>query len=873
MIELKNVCKTYKSKKADNTVALKDISIKFPEKGLVVIFGRSGSGKSTLLHVIGGLDKYDSGDVIINGKSTKDFKESDFDAYRNTYMGFVFQEYNLLDNYSIEQNIKLSLELQHKKPTEQEIQDVLKMVELKDISKRKTNELSGGQKQRIAIARALIKNPEIILADEPTGNLDSRTSGQIWTLLRKLSEDKLVVVVSHDESAAQKYADRIIEIQDGEIFSDNGKEEELTNTKKFELKKAKLPFFYSFKMGVESLFHKKFVLVLSILMLIFSILCFELMLSAYTINLNNNCVQQLEENGPVEVNLTKYKNKINYVDIIKEQLASITNQVQGKEDTTEDYSKKYETLELDNDFIKKAQENTGLNWHKVYTITDKNGSDVSMKYLENTDVLNARLYYYLTSYIESGYTFIETDNAKLSNLMGRRPQSEDEVVVSGYIADCILYYGINAKSSKDGEVKEYKPYSYYELLEDGMYIDICGIDYLKIVGIVDNTTTIKEKYGDLKNKKITDIDGDESELTTQFTGLMSYITENELKLYVNSSFIEKEKSLETPTSVADYNYIYNGQKHEGDVISYILSSIDVETNEGTKNISDLNYDEVVINENILDDMTYQDYENKYSENKDNFESKQAFLDNYLKNNEIIGSTIITSINSGKNVTEEDKYVEYKIVGVVLNDDNTTTVHKMYYNKDNIKTLIDSNVKLYSIATRVTTADEMRTVLKYYPMDDSDVISTSEYSKTILNAVLIASTIGQVGKYGTIFFLIFSIIIVMNFINSSVRFRKKEIGTLRALGCRSVDIINMFLYESIIMLAIALLVTFAIMPNIINNVNNFVTSTLMINVNILAFGFKQIIGVIGILLGIVVVANIIPLKRITKMKPIDAILNK
>ena len=249
------------------------------------------------------------------------------------------------------------------------------------------------------------------------------------------------------------------------------------------------------------------------------------------------------------------------------------------------------------------------------------------------------------------------------------------------------------------------------------------------------------------------------------------------------------------------------------------------------------------------------------------------MDDYLKNNEIIGSTIITSINSGKNVTEEDKYVEYKIVGVVLNDDNTTTVHKMYYNKDNIKTLIDSNVKLYSIATRVTTADEMRTVLKYYPMDDSDVISTSEYSKTILNAVLIASTIGQVGKYGTIFFLIFSIIIVMNFINSSVRFRKKEIGTLRALGCRSVDIINMFLYESIIMLAIALLVTFAIMPNIISNVNNFVTSTLMINVNILAFGFKQIIGVIGILLGIVVVANIIPLKRITKMKPIDAILNK
>ncbi len=284
MIELKNISKTYKSKKSTNTVALKDISIKFPDKGLVFILGKSGSGKSTLLNIIGGLDKCDNGEVIINGKSTKEFKEKDFDAYRNTYMGFVFQEYNLLENYSVEKNIKLALELQHKKATSEEIQNVLKQVDLDDISKRKINELSGGQKQRVAIARAIIKNPEIILADEPTGNLDSQTSTQIWQILKKLSKTKLVIVVSHDSESATKYASRIIRIQDGEIVSDNGNTTPNNKPKEFKLQKAKLPFLYCLKMGAGSLFHKKVRLVLSTLLIVFSLICLGVMASVYSTN-------------------------------------------------------------------------------------------------------------------------------------------------------------------------------------------------------------------------------------------------------------------------------------------------------------------------------------------------------------------------------------------------------------------------------------------------------------------------------------------------------------------------------------------------------------------------------------------------------------
>ena len=364
MIELINVSKVYKSKKAADTVALKNVSIKFPEKGLVFILGKSGSGKSTLLNVIGGLDKYDDGEIVINGKSTKDFNEKDFDAFRNTYMGFVFQEYNLLDNYSIGQNIKLPLELQHIKATKQQVEAALKQVGLEGMGKRKTNELSGGQKQRVAIARALVKNPEIILADEPTGNLDTATSEQIWEILKNLSKDKLVIVVSHDGESAQKYADRIITIQDGEVISDEGNKE-VTDTQKFKLVNAKLPFFYSFKMGLSSLGHKKVMLVFSSLLIIFSMISFGLSLSAYTSDLNNKVVDLFKENGPTDVKISKYNTNIKYVEMMKEQLVNLSNY--------EEIEEKYASVDIDDDFAKEVNDKTGLEWKKVYSIDSQSG--------------------------------------------------------------------------------------------------------------------------------------------------------------------------------------------------------------------------------------------------------------------------------------------------------------------------------------------------------------------------------------------------------------------------------------------------------------------------------------------------------------------
>ena len=233
MLEIRNLVKTYSTKGGVTVRALDDVTVTFPEKGMVFLLGRSGSGKSTLLNVSGGLDKPDSGEIIVKGRSSKDFSESDFDSYRNTYVGFIFQEYNILNEFTVEQNIALALQLQNKPNDKKAVERLLEQVDLKGLGKRKPNTLSGGQKQRVAIARALIKEPEIIMADEPTGALDSNTGRQVLDTLKKLSENKLVVVVSHDREFAKHYGDRVIELADGKIISDISKDkakpENITN--------------------------------------------------------------------------------------------------------------------------------------------------------------------------------------------------------------------------------------------------------------------------------------------------------------------------------------------------------------------------------------------------------------------------------------------------------------------------------------------------------------------------------------------------------------------------------------------------------------------------------------------------------------------
>lgn len=187
MIQLKNITKIYGSGK-NSVVALKNLSIDFGSKGLVVILGKSGCGKSTLLNIMGGLDKATTGDLIVSGRSAKTFSASEFDSYRNTYIGMVFQEFNLIDEITVYQNIEITLKLQRKNTDVNTVDEVLSMVGLASLGYRRPAELSGGQRQRVALARALLKKPEILLADEPTGSLDVSTSEEVFEVLKKACE-------------------------------------------------------------------------------------------------------------------------------------------------------------------------------------------------------------------------------------------------------------------------------------------------------------------------------------------------------------------------------------------------------------------------------------------------------------------------------------------------------------------------------------------------------------------------------------------------------------------------------------------------------------------------------------------------------------
>ena len=258
MLELRNIHKTYHVGDIE-TKALDGISVAFRRKEFVAILGTSGSGKTTCLNIIGGLDRYDEGELVIKGKKTSDFRDRDWDAYRNNSIGFVFQSYNLIMHLSIVANVELGMTLSGVSAEEKHRRalEVLEQVGLKEHLHKKPNQLSGGQMQRVAIARALANNPEILLCDEPTGALDTTTSLQIMDLIKEVAKDRLVIMVTHNPELAEKYADRIIRFQDGKIVSDTHPHEERPKEDEFQLKKTSMSFLTALRLSFNNIRTKK----------------------------------------------------------------------------------------------------------------------------------------------------------------------------------------------------------------------------------------------------------------------------------------------------------------------------------------------------------------------------------------------------------------------------------------------------------------------------------------------------------------------------------------------------------------------------------------------------------------------------------------
>ncbi|MBQ3939549.1 MAG: ABC transporter ATP-binding protein/permease [Oscillospiraceae bacterium] len=466
-------------------MAVDHISLRFPEKGMVFLLGKSGSGKSTMLNLLGGLDSYDDGEIIIKGISSKDFNQQRFDSYRNTYVGFIFQEYNVLEEFTVGANIALALELQGRKATDEELNSILRAVDLEGYGARKPNELSGGQKQRVAIARALVKNPEIIMADEPTGALDSNTGRQVLDTLKKLSEEKLVIIVSHDREYAEAYADRIIELADGKVIrdveamhnEDDGQEKQLvfrstsieipqdyhlteedriqineyldklrsgasimlpsasqrfTETdesaipvqdgSKFSLIKSKLPIGSAFKIGCSSLKHKRFRLVMTVFLSVIAFTLFSLVDTFSSYDHSRACTDSLIDTG------------VNYVSVNRTQKHG-----SGIDEWWTTAGLKFSEAQM-----KQLSDETGVKLTGIYIPMDAN-LNFSAQYDEKAGDDNEKSAYNVRLNHFCGYSEINDDILRETGyqlVAGRLPDgSKPEIAISKAVADAFVQCG------------------------------------------------------------------------------------------------------------------------------------------------------------------------------------------------------------------------------------------------------------------------------------------------------------------------------------------------------------------------------------------------------------------------------------------------
>ena len=360
MIRLENINKFYTSGN-ERIHVIRNLNYTFPDTGLVFILGPSGSGKSTLLNLLGGLDKPDSGEIYIEDRAFSSFSSSERNNYLNSYLGFVFQEYNILKDLTLVENIKLSLSIQgcKRKVAKQKVKDIIDAVELTGLEKRKVSQLSGGQKQRIAIARALVKDPKMIIADEPTGNLDSETSKKIFELFKKLSKDRLIIIVTHDEESALKYSDEILRFDtanvDLDVSSQNEQvvepntNKEVTTNNKLVLKRAKIPLATITKLAFKNMWHKKFSYIL-----MFVICTISLAFLSFAIELNGD---KLYQNVYTTVN-----NNVHYTNIYQYN--------DSQNNSNKDFYDKYQKGKLDDNAYENIKKYASdLTIHKYQSIS------------------------------------------------------------------------------------------------------------------------------------------------------------------------------------------------------------------------------------------------------------------------------------------------------------------------------------------------------------------------------------------------------------------------------------------------------------------------------------------------------------------------
>ncbi len=863
MLKLKNITKEYKS--GDTTVkALKGIDIEFRNSEFVSILGQSGCGKTTLLNIIGGLDRYTSGDLIINGKSTKEFKDNNWDAYRNYSVGFVFQNYNLIPHQTVLSNVELALTLSGVSKEERRKRAIkaLEDVGLKEQIHKKPNQMSGGQMQRVAIARALVNDPDIILADEPTGALDTKTSVQIMEILKNISKDKLIIMVTHNPELAEKYSSRVIKVLDGKVISDSNpykEDEEKTEKKKAKTGKTSMNFFTALSLSLNNLMTKKGRTILTSFAGSIGIIGIALILSlsngvqkyinrvqedtlsSYPISIEESTVDMasmleimMDEGND---NLNHEEGKIYSKDIMNEMISTLSSKIQTNNleefknylDTEENEIKKnsnaiqYE-YNLNLNLYKKDTSN-GIVKVNPSTVMNSIGMGNMVEEQNSSPFASSSMMVSQTDVWEEMLDNKELIESQYNVLEGNLPTSYNEVALvvdeNNQISDYTLYT-LGLKDQKDLERKweavkkgekveadDQKVYTYDELLNLSFKL-ILNTDYYEKSGNMWVNKSDDEEY--MKNK-----------------------IENAEDIKISCIIRKNEESVSTSLTGSMIGYTKQLKEH---VINKINESEIVKEQKENKDI------------NIFTGMKFPEKNENTKFDYANLTSEQKAYISKLSSEEL--AKVMQSFSENQNATYEDNL---ETLGVV--DLNKPSAIKIYATNFDAKELISNEIEKYNQKQRDEGKEE--NVINYTDMVGMMMKSVSVIVNMI-SYVLIA--------FVAISLIVSSIMIgIITYI--SVLERTKEIGILRAIGASKKDISRVFNAETFIIGFAAGLLGILITLILTIPINAIIKAIAGVSgIASLPFGGAIILVIISMVLTII--AGLIPSKMASKKDPVEAL---
>ena len=814
MLKLNDVTKIYQTASKEKVTALSNVSLSLDKNGLVFIVGQSGSGKTTLLNLIGGLDMPEQGEILVDEHVLD--KDISLEKYRQNYVGFVFQEYNLLENLSVYENIAIAVSGCTKKELNEKIVKVLKEVDLSGYENRKMNELSGGQKQRVAIARALAKNTSILLCDEPTGNLDSHTSKEIFDLLKKISLEKTVIVVSHNEELAKEYADRLIRIADGKIVSDqqysiergvNGSGSKTVNN---------VPFRYKLKLGFKNLFTQKFKT---------SIAALLLLLSLVTV-----CIMQICLSYNSERNLAKFLSGERTIVVLQNNSKS-------------DISNRAERYPIKADLSKYISEDRFYDGYRtIYgTVFICNNAEINKDFYVKQDLGNNEAYisdYFVDIVIKLNDDYEDLIYANYEDLLGQEVVYQNIVLfkIAGILKTDYKEYMDERGNQKENKITTFE--------DEKIYI---------------NAYEYKLNY----------------EYNVIYTTLETF---NRMYIGKNSCSYRQDEGYQICTTEADYQanltniHIFNGRL-EGlqyfDNSGYLITPRQDNRGEGEL-FKELQDDEIVINGELYNyifgsNIDWDEFRMNYQYGID---SGNHLMDKLLN----LGKTIDITIKDSNGITIID-ILKKKIVGVnSINkkDIDGEAIYSVYGTKECFNIANTSLAEHYVSELQWAALNNKQKILQ--DLRKESIVIAGTPAMLIYEKEYIISQMSYFLIVISIIFSILTIISTLNLVNAKIRDNQKEIGILMGIGFNNKDIIFIYLFSMMCMILFSFLMTLAIVylgvhiANLLLQTKPFV-NIVFFNVDLLTYLTISLAGLI------IAISSLIPLLTLSNKKPIDIIKSK